>query len=576
MDGLEKLNQRIQAIENRLARIEERLFAQDPVGPSEAAQEKATGSKQNRGGHHASDAKAVVYEDYGYDFQMAKKDASLPTSRIMAWCAGITFILAAVYFLKLVYDTGWLTPVRQIGIAYLSGIALVVISLYFDKKDKQYAAYLPAAGLVVLYITTFVAHLNYEFYTHVQATALVAVTTLLGIWLSRRFENSVYLIFSEICIYASPFLIHSDNPQLLDLVIYYSAWSVLFSFCSLLEGRRITYLLPMYLAILGFDLIWRSNGGQQWQLAAGYQLIQFVIFAGTTLLFSLYHKSPIEKDTTLAHGLALFLFYGIEYAILAKHIPDLVNYFALGSGVFVWFLYACASRFYQGKDTLSQGAVLVSYYCSWVVVHAVFLAELSGKWLPWAVLSIPFIFVFVSSRLRNHQQAVVPVMLACGGLFLLGYGMLLLDVLLDTDFKTPMPIAALLAYAALLYGMYWFANKRELSESNATLMLYAGHLGFIACMVEWINEDIYLSAVWAVYGVILLLLALVVKDKTIGKSALIIFTVAALKVILFDLSGANSMVRVLVLLVLSICLYVGGYLYQSVVNSATGKQSTNN
>ncbi|WP_345195562.1 DUF2339 domain-containing protein, partial [Kistimonas scapharcae] len=101
---------------------------------------------------------------------------------------------------------------------------------------------------------------------------------------------------------------------------------------------------------------------------------------------------------------------------------------------------------------------------------------------------------------------------------------------------------------------------------NAALMLYAGHLGFIACMVEWVQEDIYLSAVWAVYGVVLLLLALVVKDKTVGKSALIIFTIAALKVILFDLSGANSMVRVLVLLILSVSLYVGGYLYQSVVN----------
>ena len=349
-------------------------------------------------------------------------------------------------------------------------------------------------------------------------------------------------------------------------MIYYSAWSLLFSYCSLLDGRRITYLLPMYLAILGFDLIWRGAGGHQWQLAAGYQLVQFIIFAGNTVLFSVYHKSPIEKDTTLAHGLALFIFYGIEYAILAKHIPDLVNYFALGSGVLVWFLYYCASRFYQGKASLSQGAVLVSCYCSWVVVHAVFLGEIPGKWLAWSVLSTPFVFILLTSRLRINQQAAVPVMLACGGLFLLGYGMLLLDALLDTDFKTPMPIVALFVYAALLYGMYWFATKREQFASSAPLMLYAGHLGFIACMVEWVKEDIYLSAVWAVYGVALLLLALIVKDKTIGKSALIIFTVAALKVILFDLSGANSMVRVLVLLVLSVCLYVGGYLYQSVVN----------
>ncbi|GAA4649726.1 hypothetical protein GCM10023116_20060 [Kistimonas scapharcae] len=466
MDGLDKLTQKMQTLESRLARIEKHLFEQDPANQSGSTQEKTSHAQPNGRGQNKSDTPGVQYQDYGYDLHIAKTDAPLSTSKIMAWCAGITFILAAVYFLKLVYDTGWLTPVRQIAIAYLSGIALIVGSFYFDKKDKQYAAYLPAVGLVVLYLTTFVAHLNYGFYTHGPATALVAMTTLLGIWLSRRFNNSVYLIFSEICIYASPFLIQSDNPQLLDLVIYYSAWSLLFSYCSLLDGRRITYLLPMYLAILGFDLIWRGAGGHQWQLAAGYQLVQFVIFAGNTILFSLYHKSPIEKDTTLAHGVALFMFYGIEYAILAKHIPDLVNYFALGSGVLVWFLYYCATRFYQGKEAFSQGAVLVSYYCSWVVVHAVFLSEIPGMWLPWSVLSMPFVYVLLNSRLRGNQQAAIPVMLACGGLFLLGYGMLLRDVLLNTDLKTPMPIVALFVYVALLYGMYWFATQREQFASN--------------------------------------------------------------------------------------------------------------
>ena len=98
-------------------------------------------------------------------------------------------------------------------------------------------------------------------------------------------------------------------------------------------------------------------------------------------------------------------------------------------------------------------------------------------------------------------------------------------------------------------------------------MLYAGHLAFITCLVDWITRDIYLSALWAVYGVGLLVLALAIKDKVLGKSALLVFSAAAFKVLLFDLSGSNSMTRVLVLLVISASLYAGGWLYQSLVRS---------
>ena len=43
----------------------------------------------------------------------------------MAWAAGFALLLAAVYFLKLVYDFGWLTPERQPLLASLAGFALM-------------------------------------------------------------------------------------------------------------------------------------------------------------------------------------------------------------------------------------------------------------------------------------------------------------------------------------------------------------------------------------------------------------------------------------------------------------------
>ncbi|MFM7273222.1 MAG: DUF2339 domain-containing protein, partial [Gammaproteobacteria bacterium] len=80
-------------------------------------------------------------------------------SRWMAWGAAIAFLLAAIYLLRLVYDSGWLTPPRQATLALLGGITLIGTGLVIERIDRLYAAYLPAAGSVVLYTTAYAAHL---------------------------------------------------------------------------------------------------------------------------------------------------------------------------------------------------------------------------------------------------------------------------------------------------------------------------------------------------------------------------------------------------------------------------------
>jgi|CXWL01.1.fsa_nt_gi uncharacterized membrane protein len=563
----------MQDINKRLDRIEERLFALE----HNLSIEKPTTTQPGippviqKAVVKNVEGNAAVSQQPAVPESLSSYTQPVTATRLMAWCAATTFVLAALYFLKLVYDTGWLTPLRQIGIAYFSALSLVTAGFYLERKDHQYAAYLPAVGLVVLYLTTFMAHLYYQLMAPGVATGVIGATTVFGIWLGRRFDQSVYVIFSAVGVYITPLLVHSTQSELMDLVVYYSAWSLLFSFCAIQERRRISYLLPLYLAMLGFDLVWRMSGhasslSGEWILSASYQLVQFLIFGVTTVVYSVVHKASIDDDNALPHGLALFIFYAIEYALLQQHVPELVNYLALASGVLVYLLYVVASRLYQGEENLQQGATLVSYYCSWVAVHAIFFGEIGQHWLPWAVLCTPLIFLFMATQLEKNPKALTPITLACGALFVMGYAMLLGDILMDTRLHTPQPILASFVYMLLLYGIYYHLSRRDHPPSHAALMLYAGHLAFIACLVDWVRQDIYLSALWAVYGVALLLLAIAIKDKAIGKSALLIFAAAAIKVLLFDLSGSNSLVRVLVLLVISGSLYAGGWLYQSLVS----------
>ncbi len=532
------LNSRIDLLEQRMAAIEKQLH----IGVrSHTIESKPTPVRQQ-----------AVY--------VAPDIPSINATQLMAWCAGVTFIFASLYFLKLIYDTGWLTPVRQVGLAYLTSISLVAFGFLFQKKVDTYSAYLPAVGLVVLYLTTFVAHLVYGLFSPLIALTMVCIITLLGMWLERYYQRTVYLVFSAVGVYIFPLLVQAEQRNLIDLVIYYSAWSLLFSFCAVQENRRLTYVLPMYLAILGFDIVFRITGSNEWVIAVVYQFIQFLIFALTTVIFSVKNKNILKQDEVFPHGIALFLFYVLEYARLQEHLPHLVDYFALFSAALVYGFYVIAKHYYHNSNHFKSSAVLVSGYCSWVVLQAGFFGIVSYSWLPWAALITPLIYFKCKQLKIKDSNTFLPIYLACAIVFISGYCMLLGINLFQFSVSTPQPTMALCVYIILLYGIYWNFQATNLVSP---ILLYAGHLAFMGILASWVNHNIYLSALWVLYGVGLLLVAIKFTDKVIGKSALLLFTVVAFKVLFFDLSGSNSMSRVLVLVVVSIALYVGGWLYQT-------------
>lgn len=567
---MQDINKRFDNIEERLLNIELKLGIQTqpaakPATPKAPPAAAATppptaASREKVVAERARPPAAARVETA--QTQAPPSLEAISATRLMAWCGALTLVLAAMYFLKLVYDTGWLTPERQVGLAALGGFALIVTGLYFQQLDRAYTAFLPAVGLIILYLACFAAFPYYDLISRNFAIVCIGVISVLGIWLGRRLENSVYVVLAAVGVYLTPLLMNEPRSDLLDLVIYYSAWSLLFSFCAIQEGRHIAYVLPMFMALLGFDLAWRESGKFDWELAAAYQLIQFLIFSVTAGIFAVVHQQPLSRVNAFLHGLALLIFYGIEYAILSHYLPAWAPVLAICSAVFVVLVFVVARRALQ--DNAGAGAAIVSSYCSFVTVHAVFLELIPPQWLPWAVLILPVLLLPLLKTQSDDNMVILPPIVGAG--LLLIYGFISLVVHSPSGIKDiPLPNIALLAYAAMLYGSYWLFSRNYRLQSFSIPLLYAGHLALMTATLRMIDSNLVLSVLWAVIAIALLLGAIQVKDKIIGQSALLIFFASGLKVLLYDLSDSNSMVRVLILIVLSVSLYAGGWLYQSLV-----------
>jgi uncharacterized membrane protein len=578
----------VSAIDDRLARIEARLARLEQVvaggiAPTPDAQAAAASASDAAvqanapaplappaaapGGHPLPDGVVVAPAP-----PAAPRGRGRVAGNVMAWGAAASFVLAAVYFIRLVLESGWLTPARQLGIGTLIGSALIAFGLRLARYDRGYAAHLPAVGIVLLYLQAHGAHLYYGLIGTHAALSAVAAISIAAIALGARFRRSAYAVLAGLCVYTAPLLLAGVRSGTLELIVYFTAWSLVFSWCALQERRRLTYLVPMYLAFLCFDYAWRLSGSDAWQLAATYQLLQFVTFACTATWLSIRSGQRLTGEEALAHALPLLYFYAVEYALISAHAPVVARVLALASAVALLGLQALARRRMAAKDADSPASVLVAAYCSLVTTHVVFFESLPERYLPWAALVLPPTLLLVARGAAGGGAAptlrpvLVPVWLAAAGVSLLGFGMVLLPDLAAEPALAPR--VALAAYAALMYAACLTPMARTLGGLRPGV-LYAAHGATMVLALRLLDGAFAVSLAWAALAVVMLLLALRRQERLLGQSALLIFAASALKVLLFDLSGSAPLVRIGVLVVLGSSLYAGGWLYQGLMRATT-------
>ena len=119
---------RFVGMEARLARLEALLAAMatgrpqharpqpaPPVPPSDAPREALCDDYALRDDERPRERKPALHDE---------TRPALATS-ILGWGGALALVLAAAYLIRLAIDTGWLTPVRQVGLAAIAGLALI-------------------------------------------------------------------------------------------------------------------------------------------------------------------------------------------------------------------------------------------------------------------------------------------------------------------------------------------------------------------------------------------------------------------------------------------------------------------
>ena len=436
-------------------------------------------------------------------------------------------------------------------------MALIGTGLALRRANRGYASLLPAAGIVILFTTVFGAHLYYGFIDALLATGCVVAICMATLWLGRVFDNSLYVLFAVVGAYLTPFLIPVWHANLVDLLIYYSAWSVLFCAYAIWLGGRQSYLLAMYLALIGFDLIWRTRAESQWMTTAIFQAVQFLIFVFAAAFYSIRRNSPMTRDEAWAHAPGLVIFYVVEYFILGSHLPEWAPWIALASVAVLMLVYWLARAFLDAPS--DAAGMLVSAYAALVLFHAVYIDLIPFGWAPWFALGM-LVALGVHAVARGAlSTAMIPFAVVIGLMVVVSF------LQLVTGYEiSDVPGATLLSllFAVALYAGYATIGDDAPIGSIRAPLLYAAHVAAMVTVSRVVDASLLVSVFWGMIAIGSLLIALVMRDRILGQSSLLIFAISGMKVLIYDLAGSPAPVRIGTLVVLGVTLYIGGWLYQ--------------
>jgi hypothetical protein len=489
--------------------------------------------------------------------EAANEDGSSLATNVLGWGGAVAFVLAAAYLIRLGIDSGWLTPLVQLSMAVVGGLLLVGAGRVLRESYPRYAGYLPACGVVILFLAIYGGHLHFGLIGSTAAVIFVASVCALSLWLCRAFSSDLYALFAVAGSYSAPLLLGGTDGTITDVVIYFSAWSVVFGLFAVWHGRRTIYLLALYLALVVFDVAWRAHAPTEWVTALVFQTVQFVIFGITTAWFSIHRQAPMTTATALLHLPALLLFYAVQYYVLDRHLPALAPWIALASVAAVWMLYVGAKRFLQAP--LPGGEWLLWCYVSLVLFHAGYIESWPSAWAPWASFILVPAAAAATARRRDGLGPLWALWSVVGAVFLLNY----LRVITNLDLgRVPGHSLLAIAYAVLLYAGYGLIAAREGLNEIKLLLIYSGHFSAMAAAVHLLQTPIVESTVWALLALACLGISRWKGGRILGQSSLLVFGAVAGKVLLYDLSGAKPVARIISLVVLGVAFYVGGMLYQ--------------
>lgn len=499
---------------------------------------------------------------------------------------GIVAVLTGVsFFLKWAFENQLIGPGGRVLIGIVAGIGLVLWSERFRRRGQAPFSYsLKAVGIGILYLAFWYAFQSAQLIPVEAAFAAMVVVTASAIAMALAQNAQLLAVFALLGGFSTPLLLSSHQDREIVLFSYVAVLDLAILVIAIFKPwRRLLWGSFIGTQVLFIGWFLKYYDSSQRPLTVFFASLFAAIFASLPLV------TPFERSTrfkgpsitlmflplvnAVAYFLALVAMYYDEKATL--------TWYALGlAAVYLGFANAFRRRF-----TVEERKVINLIHVA-IAIAFITIAiplKLSHHWITmsWLVESAVLLWIGVRTQTKFLRYLAV-IALALGIFRLLVFPMYADRFIFNARFATYLVAIAVLA------GIIYFGRRAATANERifiAIAIVALNALALTALTLEaegyfsrqeaqsyavagyanaeqlWMAREFSYSAIWLVYGAILMALGFTKKSAFLRWQALVLMAVTIIKVFFYDSHDLNTGYRILSFIGLGVVLLAISFVY---------------
>jgi len=511
------------------------------------------------------------------------------------WLARIgilALVIGVAFFLKFAFDNNWIGPTGQIILGTIAGLGMLGLGYgyYWRKRYPILTQVFSGGGVAVLYLSIFAASAIYNMIHFYVAIALLLLVSMASAALALRYNSMALAIIGILGAFVAPFTLGMGEAwQFLAYVIVVDLGVL---FLSTFRNWRWLTLLALVCSLVVFG-IWHGEFGRTVSLTTaevGITLI-FLIFVGATTLFHIIRRRVPKAFDYALMVLNASAYLGISLGLMWDYYRAWMGGFVLLLALFYGALSYVALKRSAENARLSMFALGIALGCLTLAIP-IQLRDSAWTTIAWAVEATVLIWLsltFRMPRLRLYSYVVFAIV---------AVRLLFFDTSVNISTFQPVLNERFPAFAvsiAAMYVSYYLLMRGGKSSSRGgvatTALLVAANFFslWILSFEVWDSfasalqtsalpareglrnaQTFSLTAVWAIYAVIGLVIGIVKRWRRVRIGAMILLAVPIVKVFVYDVFKLEMGYRIAAFVGLGVLLLVSGYLYQRYSNVIKG------
>jgi uncharacterized membrane protein len=513
-----------------------------------------------------------------------------------SWLARIgvlALVIGIGFFLKFAFDNNWLGPTGRVILGVIVGLAMLGAGYWWRKRYPVLTQVLSGGGIAVLYLSIFASFAIYDLVHFYVAFAFLFLVSVASAVLALRYNSMSLAIIGILGAFIAPLVLGafgesglavSEASRAIQLLVYILVVDIGVLILSSFRNWRWFTLLALFGSLIAFG-VWYGEFERDIGLATaeiGITII-FLIFVGATTLFHIiWRRAPQAFDFTLMMINAA-AYFGISLGLMW----DTYRAWMGGFVFLIALFYAAVAYLAFRRQAESPRLSLFALGIAVVLLTVALPIQLGDKaWTTIAWAAEGAVLAWLSSALRMPQLRWY----SCAVFLAVAVRLFFFDTPLGVGTFQPVLNERFLAFAVSIAALYAAgllllreSRKSGTSRADATVFLVAANFFtlWLFSFEVWDSfssalraaevpareglrsaQHLSLTAVWAFYAVIGLVLGIVKSWRYVRLGALVLLLIAIIKVFVFDVFKLELGYRIGAFVGLGILLLVSAYLYQ--------------